>query len=286
MTYLKSLQKSASIQFILRLHKNLHEDYIGLLAAGVAFYFFLAAFPAIAAMISLYGLFADPSFVTLQIQSLAPFLPKESLAILSSQAVAIAAGSDTALGMGFVLGIILTIYTTAKGVGALIKGLNIAYNLREKRNILYRNYLSFTLTFLMLGYTLFALTLIALLPALFQFLHFPDAIVYLILSLRWILLLLSGAVGLQIVYNHAPCHQKEAKKNMPWITWGALLATLLWVAGSSVFSLFVTNFGQYNETYGSLAAVVVLLVWFWLNALCILLGAEINTSLQKTPPQN
>lgn len=285
MTFLKTLQTRPSIQFILRLHQNLEEDFIGLLAAGVAFYFFLAAFPAIAAMISLYGLFADPAFVTDQIEYLAPFLPKESLQILAGQAASIASSSQAALGLGFMAGIMLTIYTTAKGVGALIKGLNIAYNLRERRNILYRNYLAFTLTFIMLGYMLFALTLIALMPALFNLLHLPDILTSSFLSLRWPLLLFSGAIGLQILYNHAPCHPKDAKKKKPWITWGAFTATLFWIGGSSLFSLFVTNFGQYNETYGSLGAVVVLLLWFWLSGLSILLGAEVNVSLPPPPSE-
>jgi membrane protein len=278
MNLLKTMPSQPWVQFLLRLYQNLQEDFIGLLAAGVAFYFFLAAFPAIAAMISLYGLFSDPAFVTTQIESLAPFMPRESLKILADQAAAIAASSNAALGLGFIVGITLTLYTTAKGAGALIKGLNIAYNVKERRNILYQNYLAFFLTFVMLAYMLFALSMIAFMPALFNILHLPAYITLPLLSLRWPLLLLSGAVGLQILYNYAPCHPKEYKKKMPRITAGALSATLFWIGGSSLFSMFVSNFGKYNETYGSLGAVVVLMLWFWLSALCILLGAEINVS--------
>lgn len=277
---LKALKTQPSVQFLLRLYQNLEEDFIGLLAAGVAFYFFLAAFPAIAAMISLYGLFSDPSFVTRQIETLAPFVPRDSLKILADQATAIAASSSAALGLGVIVGIALTIYSTAKGVNALIKGLNIAYNVRERRNILYRNYVAFILTFVLMGYILFSLSLIAFMPALFNIFYLPAVITAPLLSLRWPLLLFSGAVGLQILYNHAPCHAKENKKNMPWITYGSVCATLFWIGGSSLFSMFITNFGQYNEVYGSLGAVVVLLLWFWLSAICILLGAEINISLK------
>lgn len=273
--FIKGWMKQPLVQYLLRLYQNISEDYIGLLAAGVAFYLFLAAFPAIAAVISLYGLFSDPAFVTEQMQQLEPFMPGESLKILADQASAIASSSSTALGLGVLVGLVLAIYSTTKGVTALIKGLNIAYNLKERRNILALNSTAFTLTFVIMAYTLFALSLIALLPAFFNFIHVPDMIAKPILAARWLLLCGCGVFGLQIIYNFAPNHGKKKK---PWISWGAGVATLFWLGGSSLFSLFVSNFGNYNETYGSLGAVAVLLLWFWLNALAILFGAEVNAS--------
>ncbi len=267
------------MQYLLRLFQNIEEDYIGLLAAGVAFYFFMAVFPALAALISLYGLFSDPQFVGQQLENLENFLPRESLNILSEQAKSIASSGSAALGLGFAVGIILAIYGTTKGVRALIKGLNIAYNVRERRNIVVLNYTAFTLTFCMMLYMLFALSLIAFMPAFFQIIHLPDYVTTPLLSLRWPLLLLSAMVGLQILYNFAPCHPKERDKHKIW-SWGAIVATLFWLGGSSLFSLFVSNFGNYNETYGSLGAVAVLLLWFWLCGLTILLGAEVNVSFK------
>lgn len=275
MEFLKKIMEYPPVQYLLRLYQNIDEDFIGLLAAGIAFYFFLAAFPAIAALISLYGLFSDPAFVTQQIESLTGFLPPDSLKILADQARSISATSGAALGVGFVVGILLTIYSTTKGVSALIKGLNIAYNVRESRNVVMLNFTAFTLTFVLLAYMLFALSLIALMPAFFNFIHLPDSIETPLLMLRWPLLMLSGMFGVQIVYNFAPCH---ARHKMPWISWGAGVATLFWIGGSSLFSLFVSNFGKYNETYGSLGAVAVLLLWFWLSGMAVLLGAEVNAS--------
>jgi membrane protein len=275
MEFFKAILKHPVTQYFLRLYQNIDDDFIGLLAAGVAFYFFLAAFPAIAALISLYGLFSDPVFVTQQIESLESFLPPDSLKILADQARSISATSGAALGFGFVVGLMLTIYSTTKGVSALIKGLNIAYNVRERRNVVVLNFTAFMLTFVMMAYMLFALSLIALMPAFFNFIHLPDSIEIPLLMLRWPLLLLSGVFGVQILYNFAPCHAQHKKK---WFTWGALIATLFWVGGSSLFSLFVSNFGKYNETYGSLGAVAVLLLWFWLSGLSVLLGAEVNAS--------
>lgn len=268
-------------QYLLRLARNVGDDYIGLLAAGVAFYFFMAAFPALAALISLYGLFADPAFIPDQLAHLENLLPPESLKILADQATSIASSGNAALGLGFLAGVALAIFSTTKGVTALIKGLNVAYSLRERRNILVLNYTAFTLTFAMMVYLLFALTLIAFMPAFFNIIHVPDEIAAWLLSLRWPLLLLSGMVGLQILYHFAPDHTVCRWR---WISPGSIVATLLWLGGSSLFSLFVSNFGNYNETYGSLGAVAVLLLWFWLSGLTILFGAEINAAFGE--PRN
>lgn len=280
---LEAILKHPAIQYLFRLYQNISEDYIGLLAAGVAFYFFLAAFPAIAALISLYGLFSDPAFVPDQIDHLGGFLPPDSLKILADQARSISSSGGTALGLGVLVGIILAIYSATKGVGALIQGLNVAYNVRERRNILMLNYTAFALTFGMMVYLLFSLTLIALVPAFLHFIHVPDSISTPMLVLRWPLLLLSAVIGLQIIYHYGPC---KTKPKWQWFSWGGFVATLFWVGGSSLFSLFVSNFGNYNETYGSLGAVAVLLLWFWLNALTILFGAEVNAAFATRPHKN
>lgn len=272
---IETVLKYPAAQYVVRLVRNTSEDYIGLLAAGVAFYFFMAAFPALAALISLYGLFADPAFIPAQLANLEHLLPPESLKILADQATAIASSGNAALGLGFMIGVVLAIFSTTKGVTALIKGLNIAYAVRESRNILMLNYTAFTLTFGMMIYMLFALTLIAFMPAFFNIIHVPDYIATWLLTLRWPLLLLSGMVGLEILYHFAPDHPDRRWK---WISPGSIVATLLWLGGSSLFSAFVSNFGNYNETYGSLGAVAVLLLWFWLSGLTILFGAEINAA--------
>jgi len=266
------------VQYLSRLYTNIQDDYIGLLAAGIAFYFFMGAFPAIAATISLYGLYSDPKFIADQINYLENFLPPESLKILADQAQSIASSNNAALSAGLFAGIFLTIYSAMKGVRALIQGLNIAFNVRERRNIIKLNAASFTLTFVMLAYFLFSISLIAFMPAVFQFVHIPDYIATPILASRWPLLSISAILGLQILYYHAPAHTHP---RCHWIILGSFIATILWLGGSSLFSLFVSNFGNYNETYGSLGAVAVLLLWFWLSALIVLFGAEINCAYSQ-----
>jgi membrane protein len=267
-----------TVKFLLRLWGNLQQDYLSLISAGIAFYFLLAAFPAIGALISLYGLFSDPSFVASQMEALGRFLPPAAIAILSDQAKSVASSNARILGLGFFISIGLAIYSATKGVNALIQGLNIAYNEKEKRNLVRLNFTAFLLTFVMLVYFLVSLSLIALLPILVKSMALPAFIVTFVQLARWPLLFLMAIIGLEILYCYGP-----SRKGPRWnsISYGSLLATLLWLGLSAAFSFLVTHFGTYNETYGSLSAVIVLLLWFWLSALMILTGAEINATIEQ-----
>lgn len=266
-------------RFILRFNDNLKNDYLGLIAAGVAFYFLLAAFPAMAALISVYGLFADPAEITGHMSMLASFMPPESFSILSAQAAKIVDAGKPALNLSLLISVLLTLYSATKGVGALIKGLNIAYNTREHRNFIRHMTTAYALTFILVMHMIFSLVLIAVLPGVVQLVDLPGNLAEMLLMLRWPILFAAALLGLQILYNYGPC-RSEARR-MRWISAGSVVATICWVAVSALFSLFVSNFGKYNEAYGSLGAAVVLLLWFWLSALVILLGAEINVSLEN-----
>lgn len=265
-------------RFALRLTDNLKNDYLGLIAAGVAFYFLLAAFPAMAALISVYGLFADPAEITKHLDLLSNFMPPESLAILSDQALKIVEAGKPALNLSLLISLLLTLYSATKGVGALIKGLNIAYNTREHRNFFKHMMTAYSLTFILVMHMIFSLILIAVLPAVMQLVSIPGSWAEILLLLRWPMLFFAALLGLQVLYNYGPC--RSPHRRMRWISAGSVTATLGWVAVSAMFSLFVSNFGKYNEAYGSLGAVVVLMLWFWLSAMMILFGAEINVSLE------
>lgn len=278
MKLIESFIYSAPVQLVWGLYRRAQENYIGLVAAGVAFYFFMGAFPALAALISLYGLFSDPQFITQQLEGFANFLPPDSFNILVGQARAIAGSSGAALSIGLVFGIVLTIYSATKGVNALIKGFNIAYDKKETRNIVTLNATAFFLTFVLMVYFLLSLVLVALMPAFFQFIHLPDLVMASALSLRWPVLFCLAVIGLEILYYFGPNFKRP---EWQWMSWGSFIATILWLGCSSFFSLFVSNFGNYNETYGSLGAVAVLLLWFWLSAMMILFGAEINAAIYR-----
>ena len=258
---------------LFQLYENTENDYLGLIAAGIAFYFLMAAFPALAAAISLYGIFSDPHFVNDQIDQLSRFLPKEAIAIFADQAKSLTAASQQVLSLSFFISIILAIYSSGKSVGALIKGLNIAYNEKEKRGFFVLSITGFVLTAGLMVYLLLALTLIAVVPAIVNIVRLPEMTSQVYLLVRWPLLYFTALFGIQVLYAFAP---SRTKIKWEWISWGGVAATTLWLGASSFFSLFVTYFGNYNETYGSISAIIILLLWFWITAMTILLGAEIN----------
>ncbi len=261
----------------LRFAGNLQKDYIQLIAAGVAFYFILAAFPALAALISIYGIFADPAVLAEQFELMRRFLPPDAFGILASQIARIASAGQGVLSLSLFFSLLLTTYSATKGMRALVQGFNIAYKETEKRNFLKLNWLCFWLTLVLMIYFMVSLSLVAGLPAIVQLIPMPEIVSGLLLLLRWPLLMTIAFGGLAILYKYGPSRRRPRWR---WITFGSAGATLLWIAASSVFSLYVSNFAAYNETYGSLGAVIILLMWFWISALAILVGAEINATIE------
>lgn len=255
------------------LYENINDDALGLVAAGVAFYFLMAVFPALAAIVSLYGIFSDPVFVSDQINLMSRFLPEEAVSIFAGQVDSLLKTGSQTLSISFLISTMFAIYSAAKGVGALIKGLNITYNEREKRGFIRLTLTGFILTAGLIVYMLLALTTVAGLPAFFKLFHFPEITTEIYLFVRWPLLFFTALIGLEILYSFAPSHSRS-KWN--WISWGSVIATCLWLFASSFFSFFISNFGSYNETYGSISAIVILLLWFWMSAMTILFGAEVN----------
>jgi len=274
----KSRQLPFWLRIALRLNVSFKQDQLGLLAAGVAFYFLLAAFPALAALVSLYALFFDPHLMWDQVNLLRQFLPQDALSILTDQVQKISEEQDATISVSLFISLLFTFYVASKGMRVLIKGFNIAYDYEERRNIFWRTLLAYGLTVGMIVYMLFSLIMIAGIPVFIQITPFPETLDLAFVWLRWPLLFGIALVGLEFLYTWGP-----ARKNRRWkiCSVGSVMATLMWVAASSLFSLFVTNFANYNQTYGSLSAVVVLLLWFWLSAVMILLGVEINAAFEK-----
>lgn len=271
------------MRFSMRLKVNLEKDQLGLLAAGVAFYFLMAAFPALAVLVSLYALIADPATMVEQMNLLSNFLPSNALNVLTNQAIAIGSAQEGTLSLSLILSSLVTFYIASKGMRVLIKGFNIAFDTQENRNIVWRSILAYGLTVGMIVYMLASLIVIAGIPAFLQIIHVHENISDAYLWLRWPGLFFVALIGLEFLYTWGPAADPKGPRNrgLRFYSVGSLAATGLWVIVSSLFSLFVTHFGRYNETYGSLSAAVILLLWFWLSALMILLGAEINAALQK-----
>ena len=258
-----------------RVWKQIGEDNLLMIAAGVSFYAFLALFPALAAMVSLAGLIMDPADVERLVASATGILPPEALQIIRDQVHEVVTTSNEALGVGLVVSLSLALWTATAGIKALMTALNIVYDERESRGYLGYYGTAFVLTLGAMVFAPAALMLVAALPVLLE--RLPPVLGIFLGVARW--LLLGGAllVALAVVYRYAPSRERAQWR---WVTWGSAVAMVLWLIGSALFSLYVAKFGDYNKTYGALGAIVILLTWFYLSTVVILLGAELNAEME------
>jgi membrane protein len=265
------------LQIAVNIVLRISRDSLMLVAAGVAFYAMTAIFPAIAAFVSIYGLFADPTTVQAQIAGYGGLLPDASLKILTDALQSFASKSNSTLSIALLISIGVALWSAKAGISALMSGLNIANETIEKRNVFVQQATGLALT---LGGVLFAgvaLAAIALLPAVIHYLPLDSGSKAALGLGRWPLLAVLIGFALAVLYRFG-LYRERAKWR--WITLGSAIATLLWLIGSGLFSFYVSRFGSYDKTYGSLAAPVVLLLWFWLSALVVLLGAEIDAEME------
>jgi membrane protein len=261
-----------------RCKSEITEDHISMIAASIAFYGLLAMFPAVAAIISLWGLLFDPQQIAQQIQTISGALPQEAAGIVNDQANAVASNAGTGISLAAIGGILFALYGASKGMKAMIEGLNMIYDEEEERGFIKLNVVTLALTIGLIATMIVVLGLVTVLPALLGSLGLGEVFEALLRYARWPLLLVVALVGLGVLYRYAPCRDEPEWK---WVTPGALVATALWLVGSIAFSIYVSNFGSYNETYGSIGAVVILLMWFWLSAFIVLLGAELNSEIER-----
>jgi membrane protein len=263
-------------QVLLRTKQQIKEDNIPLLAAGVAFYAFIALFPALIAAVTVYGLVSDPAEVEEQIAGFADTLPEDAASLLTDQLTDIAGGSSSALGWGLLLSLGGALFAASGGVQNLIKAVNIAYDEEETRGFVKLRALALALTLGAIVFIVVAIGLIAVLPVLLDGLGAAGRIAAQVA--RWGGLVVFVMIALAVVYRFAPDRDDPKFR---WVGLGSAVATLLWVLGSAAFSLYVSNFGSYGKTYGALAGVVILLLWLWLTSLIILIGAEINSETEQ-----
>ncbi len=265
-------------RLLVNVYKEMTEDHVGLIAAGVAFYSLLAIFPGIVAGMAVAGLVMDPNTVVSQLEGLSRFLPQEAASIVIDQAVAVAGSEGGGLGLAALFGLLVALYSASKGVTSLMEGLNVAFEVEETRGLVRYYLTAFALTIgLIIGFLLIV-AILALLPVVLAFLQFGDATQTLVSILRWPLVLIVVALGLAILYRYAP---SRGPVPWHWITLGAGAACGLWLIGSILFAIYVQNFGGYNETFGALGGVIILLTWLWLSAYIVLMGAEVDGEIER-----
>ncbi|WP_237479542.1 YihY/virulence factor BrkB family protein [Lichenibacterium dinghuense] len=253
-------------------------DNISLVAAGVAFYVMLSIFPALAALVSLYALVGNPDDVANRVQDYGYLLPPAALKLIIDGLHNFAKTAGSTLSWALGTSLLLALWSARNGISSIMTGLNIAYEEVETRSFVMQTLMALGLT---LGAIVFAAVVIfavAIIPIILNFLPYGSVFAPLLNFARWPVLAVLVALGLAVIYRYGPSRENASWR---WISWGSSIATVLWLAGSVGFSIYVSKFGSYDATYGALGAVVVLLLWLWVSAIVLLVGAEIDGELDQ-----
>ncbi len=260
-----------------RVKDEIAEDRVGLIAAGVAFYGLLALFPALSAVLAIAGLVMDPQQVTEQIRQLEGVVPSQVLEIITNQTKEVAGANSGGLGLAAVAGLLIALYSASKGTGSLMQGMNVAYDETESRSFFKKIAVQLGLTlFLILGIVI-GLAATVVVPAILSLLNESRMVETIGTIIAWSIMFVLSIFGLGFFYAFAPDRDRPEFR---WVTPGALTACILWLIASAGFGFYVANFGTYNESFGALAGVVVMLMWFWMSAFIVLLGAELNAEAE------
>ncbi len=254
------------------------ERNLSLVAGGVAYYVLLALFPAMAALISIYGLVANPTDAIKHAHALSRMLPASAVTSIGSELRQITAASGKSLGLGAVIGFFIAVWSALRGMSGMISALNIAYGQPERRSFFRLNIIGALLTLVVVFGGVSALSLIVVLPIVLHQVGISGAMRWIGLTVEWPLLVLFFVGLIALIYRYGPDRDVPKWK---WASPGVIAATILWMSGSGLFSLYVDKFASYDKTYGALGALLVLLIWLWLSAFVVLLGAEINGEAER-----
>ena len=263
-------------EIFVRTRTEFMDDQIPLIAAGVSFYNLLALFPALAAFVALYGLFADIQQVQHHLTILSVFLPGSALTFLGEQMIRLAESQKGGLSLTFVVGILTAIWSANGAVKALMTGLNIAYEEREARGFIDKTLTSLAFTLGLLTFSFAAIGVLSAGPAAETFIGHHAALMLNLIS--WPALVVALGLGIALLYRFGPSRRAVPFK---WVTWGSFAALVAWIALSAALSLYVGNFAHYDKTYGSLGAVIGFMMWNWLSNIVILAGAELNAEIEQ-----
>lgn len=257
---------------------NFNDDRLMTEAAGCTFYTLLALFPAIASLISLYGLVADPATISDQLAMAQGVIPSGGLDIIKSQVQALTEHGRQALGFGLVLGVLVSLWSANSGIKSLFDALNIVYHEREERSFIKRTLVSFCFTLGALLFLIVSLTAVVVLPIVFNYIGLGSSLPIIVSLLRWPVMLIVLTLFLGMTYRFGPSRQHV---HWQWVSWGSAFASITWVIVSLAFSYYVANFGSYNKTYGSLGAAIGFMTWIWISTMVVLVGGELNAELER-----
>jgi membrane protein len=260
-----------------RTYAEMQSDRLLSIAGGVAFFILLAIFPAITALVSAYGLFFNASTITNSLSLLSDIVPANVLSIVHEQAQRIAANSGRALSVGIIVGILVSLWSAMSGVKAMIDALNVIYEQQEGRNFFKLSLVALVFTLGGFATFLLATAAVVVLPLVLAPIGLGSAAGTLTRFGRWPVLLLVLLIGLAVLYRYGP-HRRAAR--WQWVSVGSVFAAVTWIVASYLFSWYLASFANYNATYGSLGAVVGLMMWLWISTIVVLLGAELNAEIE------
>lgn len=262
---------------LLRVYGNISEHRILALAAGMTYYSLLAIFPALAALVAIYGLFSDPGSIAKHLDQVSGVLPGGAIDVAREQLTRVASKGNQTLGLTFGIGLAVSLWSANAAMKSLFDTLNIVYGEKEKRGVVRLNAASLSFTIAGIAFVLIALGAVVVLPVVLNFVGLSNAADLLVRIARWPAMFVAVALALALIYRFGP--SREAPR-WRWITWGSAIATILWLGASALFSWYAANFGKFNETYGSLGAAIGFMTWLWISAIVILLGAELDAEME------
>jgi membrane protein len=261
-----------------RTYERTSEDRLFPTAAGVVFFGLLAVFPAITALVSCYGLFANPATIGDNLQTLALMLPKDAFGIVQDQVGRLLSKGNASLGAAFLFGLAIAVWSANAGVKAIIDALNVAYEEREKRGFFKLNLISLAFTVGSIAALLVMVGAVVAFPLALDHIGLEPDSEFIVSLARWPLLFVVLVFALGLLYRFGPSRRAS---RWEWLSVGTLAAAALWIVGSSLLSWYLSNFGNYNATYGSLGAAIGLMMWMWVSAIIVLFGAELNSELER-----
>lgn len=266
---------------VIRTYREFNDDQIALIAAGCTFYALLALFPGVTAFAALYGLFADVADARTHIDALSGVLPAGALDLIGDQMVKVAAAGEGGLSFAFVVGLVTALWSANKAMKAIVTGLNIAYEEAETRGLIAKTLTPLAFT---VGLVVFSLAAISLAAVGAGWTATATPVVKVVWTVFYWSALFTGVVlGMTLLYRFGP---SRSRARWRWVTWGGGVAAVAWVIMSAAFSVYVSRFGSYDETYGALGAAIGFMTWTWLSSMVFLMGAELNAEIEHQTAQD
>lgn len=273
----KEIPKSGWKDTLLRVKDQLTHDRVSMVSAAMAYYALFALVPALSSVVLIYAWVSDPSEISAHLAKASDVLPAELMDTLNTQLGALSSKASSKLGFGAIFSLLIATWSASKGAKAIMEALNMIYEEEDERSFIRQNLLAISMTLLGAVLAIVAMGVIVGIPAVTSFFNFGDKIEIIATAASWVILLAIFSFYLSFIYRFGPHRQKAQWK---WVSWGAVMASVMWAIVSALFSWYAKEFGNFNKTYGSLGAVIVLMTWFYLSSYVILIGAEVNAELE------